>query len=603
MTLEYMKVLARRHGGKCLSKRYVNSKTKLKWLCHKGHSWLAIPSNIVKGHWCSICGFSRSARQRALTIQRMREVARSRGGGCLSQNYVNAHVKLEWQCQKGHVWQAAPQHIIKGSWCSECLGRYKPSVYIREAELLANKRQGKCLSQTYIKSNRPLVWQCSENHTWESPLNAIRKGRWCPHCGKGVGERICRAYFESLFNAPFPKSRPKWLWTRQGTQLELDGYSKTLRIAFEHQGEHHYSKDAHYIRTSLSYNLAKRQQYDRLKRRLCREKGVALIVIPQLFSRLRLAALRHYIKRQCQRKNVSLPSGFDRKPIDLSPTFISDFRKWLAGLLRERGIQLDGTAFLGYSAKYRWKCRVGHRWVAVASKVKAGGGCPICLNRGGALTSQRRTILLSAVGKSAQKRGLRCLSRRYINARTKMKFRCQLGHIWKAVPYSIKAGTGCPACGRISTNKALKRLTLSDMQRLAKGRGGKCLSTVYCNNGTKLDWVCHEGHLWQATPGKIKGGRWCPRCAIERRALSRRGTIENMQRLARRRGGRCLSMKYEGNHLHLIWECRKGHCWKAVPSSIKQGTWCPKCARSRREKKKMWAPSGTRVMTPPFSTT
>ena len=280
LTLDYMKTLAKSHGGECLSKRYVNSKTNLKWRCHKKHSWLASPGNIVSGHWCPKCGWSRGARQRALTITRMREIARSRGGDCLSQHYVNAHVKLEWQCEKGHVWQAVPQHIIKGSWCSECLGRFKPSVYIREARLLAKERQGKCLSQTYINSKRALVWQCSENHTWESPLNTIREAGWCPHCGKGVGERICRAYFESLFNTPFPKTKPKWLRTRQGTQLELDGYSKALRIAFEHQGEHHYSKDAHYTRISTNYNLAKRQQYDRRKQRLCRERGVALIAIP-----------------------------------------------------------------------------------------------------------------------------------------------------------------------------------------------------------------------------------------------------------------------------------------------------------------------------------
>src|SRR5437867_7702399 len=84
LTLEHMKALAKQHGGKCLSKRYVNSKTKLKWRCHKGHSWLASPGNIVQRHWCPKCTFFRSARQRALTIQRMQEVARSRGGDCLS---------------------------------------------------------------------------------------------------------------------------------------------------------------------------------------------------------------------------------------------------------------------------------------------------------------------------------------------------------------------------------------------------------------------------------------------------------------------------------------------------------------------------------------
>jgi len=35
--------IARERGGDCLSKRYVNSKVKLLWLCEKGHQWFATP--------------------------------------------------------------------------------------------------------------------------------------------------------------------------------------------------------------------------------------------------------------------------------------------------------------------------------------------------------------------------------------------------------------------------------------------------------------------------------------------------------------------------------------------------------------------------------
>ncbi|QQX88025.1 hypothetical protein JJQ59_21680 [Cupriavidus necator] len=35
------------------------------------------------------------------------------------------------------------------------------------------------------------------------------------------------------------------------------------------------------------------------------------------------------------------------------------------------------------------------------------------------------------------------------------------------------------------------------------------------NTSTKLTWECHRGHVWQATPGKVKHhGHWCPQCAI-----------------------------------------------------------------------------------------
>lgn len=53
--LEVMKKLAIEHGGKCLSERYLNVKTKLHWQCSKGHRFYASGVSIRKGAWCLKC--------------------------------------------------------------------------------------------------------------------------------------------------------------------------------------------------------------------------------------------------------------------------------------------------------------------------------------------------------------------------------------------------------------------------------------------------------------------------------------------------------------------------------------------------------------------
>ena len=50
------------------------------------------------------------------------------------------------------------------------------------------------------------------------------------------------------------------------------------------------------------------------------------------------------------------------------------------------------------------------------------------------------------------------------------------------------------------------------MQGIAAERGGKCLSTVYINARTHLDWMCSEGHPWKATPDNVTRGTWCREC-------------------------------------------------------------------------------------------
>ena len=175
----------------------------------------------------------------------------------------------------------------------------------------------------------------------------------------------------------------------------------------------------------------------------------------------------------------------------------------------------------------------------------------------------------------AKKRGGECLSTVYLGNNTKLKWECGCGHSWSAVPDSIKRGTWCPICaGNI-------RLTIKDMQELAEKKEGKCLSTKYLGNKTKLWWECGKGHPWESMPKLIRMGHWCPKCSYSLRAEKLRDNINNMQELAEKKGGKCLSTKYYNNRTKLKWECGKGHTWSAVPGSIKRGTWCPICAGNK----------------------
>jgi hypothetical protein len=80
----------------------------------------------------------------------------------------------------------------------------------------------------------------------------------------------------------------------------------------------------------------------------------------------------------------------------------------------------------------------------------------------------------------------------------------------------------------------MKRLALKDMQRAARSRGGRCLSSVYVNSYTPLQWQCARGHRWRNSQTKVG------------------------------------------------WECGSGHRWFAIPNSVKRGSWCPECWLSAR---------------------
>ena len=54
-----MQDIAQERGGVCLSKRYVNAHTKLRWKCREGHEWKSRPNGIKNGNWCPECRRSR----------------------------------------------------------------------------------------------------------------------------------------------------------------------------------------------------------------------------------------------------------------------------------------------------------------------------------------------------------------------------------------------------------------------------------------------------------------------------------------------------------------------------------------------------------------
>ena len=120
----------------------------------------------------------------------------------------------------------------------------------------------------------------------------------------------------------------------------------------------------------------------------------------------------------------------------------------------------------------------------------------------------------------------------------------------------------------------MKRLTIKDMNQLAGIKGGTCSSEEYLGSRAKLKWRCKKGHVWETTPKEIKKGSWCPKCAIVTDLI-----IKDMHKLAKNKGGKCLSDRYINSYTDLKWRCKKGHEREMTNNAIKDGKWCPTCAK------------------------
>lgn len=124
--------------------------------------------------------------------------------------------------------------------------------------------------------------------------------------------------------------------------------------------------------------------------------------------------------------------------------------------------------------------------------------------------------------------------------------------------------------------KILKKITVEDCIKLAKEKDGYCLSKEYINNHTKMEWQCEFGHSFSMRMADVKKGRWCPKCGGNARL-----TIEECNKFAESKNGKCLSSEYINARTKMLWECEFGHQWNSVFYSLKnEGTWCPECSKN-----------------------
>ena len=164
---------AKERGGKLLSKIYKGPRAKLVWECSNGHQWKALPQQILAGYWCPECARDR----RRLPEQLLRAEAEKRGGVLIEMLGAG---RLRLRCGKGHEWETSTGSFRKGTWCPTCSGIFPVGIdWVRN---YARSKGGQCLSNDYVSNMTPVRLRCAEGHEWTTKTLILRRGAWCPRC-------------------------------------------------------------------------------------------------------------------------------------------------------------------------------------------------------------------------------------------------------------------------------------------------------------------------------------------------------------------------------------------------------------------------------------
>jgi hypothetical protein len=421
--LRKLQAIARRHGGRCLADADVDLRRRLEFQCRAGHVWKAMPATIFAGRWCQWC-------TRADNLAKVQAIARERGGRCLSTEYSSARPVMRWRCAEGHEWSAPPGRIRDGTWCPACAGRRT----IADMQALAAQHGGRCLSTSMAEGayGGDLRWECAQGHQFAVRWLFVKNGQWCQECRKSqTAWYRARARAEELggrclVDGPCGPMTPVPWRCAQGHEFSTTAYRVTLgawcsrcsgrRLGIEdmqemaaERGGRCLSREYVDLHTELRWECAEGHRW----------RATPMKV--------------RFAKAWCPR----CPYACGRKPRAEQTDGETWWRTALARAEESGGALVEGRERTAWKS-VRWRCAAGHEWTSSACSVAKGNWCPNCSGR---------RLTLEHMHATAAEQGGRCLSKKFVDVHTKLRWECAEGHRWWAEPAAVRHhGTWCPRC-------------------------------------------------------------------------------------------------------------------------------------------------------------
>lgn len=527
--------------------------------------------------WCPKCAVDKRVSKMRMGLDYLQKLAADRGGKCNAKSYKNSTEKIEWECQVGHKWKTVVASVVGsknkiGSWCPYCNSRSRHEElcrilfgYILKAEFPKSRPQwlrglhGVPLELDGYNEKLKVAFEYHGPHHYknipyykgtENKLSVRLqsqkkrdrlKRKLCKENGvtlieiqytksssiAKLGEFILSVCEKKKLNPrskiDFSKIDIKSLWTSKaleklnlaksiavnngGTLLSEVFISSNMPMKWKCKRGHIWSavlnrvEDGGWCRRC--WDIDRMASLDEVKKVAHLRRGFCLSSEYSVSKEKLIWKCEngHTWKAVFQKIKSGgwCPVCARKKAGDTQRASTEEMQK----LAISRGGKCLSDKYKNSITLLKWKCEKKHVWEATAHKIKQGSWCPVCLGK-------NKTI--EDIIEYAKTRNGKCLSKSYVNNRTKLRWECDLGHQWNAAFTNISRGKWCPVCANKQRGSS-QRLDIEEMKQVANSRGGKCLSPVYKNANSRLKWKCKEGHIWMATPGHVKHGTWCPRCA------------------------------------------------------------------------------------------
>lgn len=265
--LHELKQIVESKGGILVSTEYINSHSPIICIDELGNTFSILPYSLKQGRWSPQTMQSRKAKSLTkYTIQDLKNYAISKGGQCLSTEYINDKYKYTWLDSKGREFEMSWYSVYKSGYWSpfekaEKLSKLKTKYTIEDLQAFAESFGGKCLSTEYTKSDSNYEWLDRNGRYFVRTWQEVRIRKDLLAKMRSKHEEQIDDFVQSL-----------GLKTRSDRTIlegkELDIVIDDKKIAIEVNGVYWHTE---------AQGKGYKYHYDKFK--ACRDKGISLIQV------------------------------------------------------------------------------------------------------------------------------------------------------------------------------------------------------------------------------------------------------------------------------------------------------------------------------------
>lgn len=448
--LNKLRKIAEGKGGKLISTEYINGNTKLELEDKNGMRFFMRGTDLRRNHW-SPYEQNKVMNDPEYHLNLLRKIAESKGGKLISTQYLGAKVKLEFEDSKQRGFFMTPDDVKgeNGRWSGYESGNVynNPEYHFNELKKIAESKGGKVISKNYVSAKTKMEFENIFGRKFFCTPNQIKRGIWSHFEVINISEERCRQCIEFIFEQEFPNVWGIIKNPKTNRNMQFDGYNENLKMAFEYQGQQHYSWENSRGKTEekKKQNFIKNLKNDEIKFSLCKKENIQLLKIKYFENYKEDKQYLEHIIKELKLLNIAVINNYlsnienkinefkiDYNKLPTNEKYLEPLRK----IAKSKGGKLISTQYISNNTKLEFEDKNGNRFFRKPGEVK-----DIKNPRWSPFELQKIRVpeyKLKEIKNLIESKGGKIISKEYINANTKIDFEDKNGKQFCKKPCHIK---------------------------------------------------------------------------------------------------------------------------------------------------------------------